>query len=280
MGDGVPLRYWLCVLLALVSTLGWGVATALAEDASVVRVVYFTAADCSHCAVVVDDVLTSLQAEYGDRLQIKVVEISEPANYEMLTRAEEVFGATSEERGLPTLIIDAEILIGEDVIHQRLPCLLDACLTAGGTGWPDIPGLDEVAVESKPGLGTGFSLEPEEAAVCGPEDTAVCEAPAAFWAAYFYEVGCQECSRAEYDIRYVQSRFPQLLVEEYNVRDDAALAEWLGARSGVPERQRLTTPAFFAGDDYLIGTDITSAALLALAERYARPAVAKSATWR
>jgi len=269
MGDSVPLRYWLCVLLALVSTLGWGVATALAEDASVVRVVYFTATDCSHCAVVVDDVLTPLQAEYGDRLQIKVVEISEPANYEMLTRAEEMFGVSSEERGLPTLIIDGEILIGEYAIRQRLSCLLDTCLTAGGTAWPGIPGLDEVAVESKSGLGTGFSLELEEAAVCGPEDTAACEAPVAIWAAYFYDVGCQECSRAEYDIRYVQSRFPQLLVEEHNVQDDAALAEWLGARAGVPERQRLGTPAFFVGDDYLISAGITSAALLSLAERYA-----------
>jgi len=82
-------------------------------------------------------------------------------------------------------------------------------------------------------------------------------------------VGCQECSRAEYDIRYVQSQYPQLLIEEYNVQEDAALAEWLGARADVPEEQRLVTPALFVGDEYLIGTDITSETLLALAEKYA-----------
>ncbi|MCK4316110.1 MAG: hypothetical protein KAX24_10115, partial [Anaerolineae bacterium] len=114
-------------------------------------------------------------------------------------------------------------------------------------------------------VGLGIEgLEP-----CGPEDVAACEGPAPIWAAYFYDVGCQECSSAEYDIRYVRSMYPQLLVEEYSVQEDAALAEWLGARLNVPEKQRLATPALFVGDEYLIGTDITSEALLALVEQYA-----------
>jgi cytochrome c biogenesis protein CcdA/glutaredoxin len=263
------LRYRLgVVLLLLALTFAWGASVARAESGPVVRIVYFTAADCPHCAVVVDEVLTPLQDECGDQMQIKVVEISDPANYEMLIRAEEMFDVAPEERGLPTLVIDGQVLIGEDMIREQLSCLLGSCLGAGGTSWPDIPGLDGIAVEGGTGLGLGFDpggeVEP-----CGPEDAAACEGPAPIWGAYFYEVGCQECSRAEYDIRYVQSKYPQLLVEEYNVQDDAALAEWLGARSGVPERQRLATPAFFVGDAYLIGTDITSEALLALAERYA-----------
>jgi cytochrome c biogenesis protein CcdA len=197
-----------------------------------------------------------------------VIEISDPANYEMLIRAEEMFDVAPEERGLPTLVIDGQVLIGEDMIREQLSCLLDSCLGAGGTSWPDIPGLDSVVVEGGTGLGLGVNpggeVEP-----CGPEDAAACEGPAPIWGAYFYEVGCQECSRAEYDIRYVQSKYPQVLVEEYNVQEDAALAEWLGARAGVPERQRLATPAFFVGDAYLIGTDITAGALLTLAEEYA-----------
>ncbi|NIO70697.1 MAG: hypothetical protein GTN71_17110, partial [Anaerolineae bacterium] len=132
------------------------------------------------------------------------------------------------------------------------------------------PGLEEVAVEGEGGLDTGFDLlGTEELATCGPEDAVACEAPPSIWAAYFYEVGCQECSRAEYDIRYAQSKYPQLLVEEYSAQEDTALAEWLGARAGVPQKQRLATPAFFIGDDYLIGTDITPEAVLALVEKYA-----------
>jgi cytochrome c biogenesis protein CcdA/glutaredoxin len=259
----------------LALALTWGTGLAWAEGGPVVRIVYFTAADCPRCRAVVDEVLTPLQDEYGEQLQIKVIEISDPAGYEMLIQAEEMFGVASEERGLPTLVVNGQALIGEDAIREQLPCLLDSCLGAGGTSWPDIPGLDGIAVEG--GGGLGLSLDPgAELEPCGPEETAACEAPLSIWVAYFYEVGCQECSRAEYDIRYVRSKYPQLVVEEHNAQEDAALAEWLGTRAGVPQGQRLTTPALFVGDDYLIGADITSEALLALAEKYAPSGVERA----
>jgi len=259
---------WLILVLAFT----WGTGTARAESGPVVRLVYFTAESCSHCHTITNEVLKPLQTEYGDRIQIKVVEISDPAHYEMLIRAEEMFDVPPEERGLPTLVIDGQVLIGEETIREQLPCLFDTCLGAGGTSWPDIPGLDGIAIEGEEGInpspGPGLpgveGLEP-----CGPENAVVCEGPAPVWVAYFYEVGCQDCSRAEYDIRYVQSKYPQLLVEEYNLQEDSALAEWIGDSLGVPEKQRLATPALFVGNEYLIGTDITSEALLALAEKYA-----------
>ena len=256
------------VLLLLALVLTWGAGVAQAEDGPIVRMVYFTSVDCPHCAAVVDEVLDPLQEQYGDQVQIKVVEISDPANYEMLIRADEMFDVSPEERGLPTLVIGGQVLIGEVAIRERLPCLLDTCLVAGGTSWPDIPGLEGITGGGEwPGMGLdpgAGGLEP-----CGPEEAEACEGPAPIWVAYLYEVGCQDCSRAEYDIRYVQSKYQQLLIEEYNVQDDAALAEWLGARFGLPEKQRLATPSLFIGENYLIGTDITSEAVLALAEKYA-----------
>ncbi|MDY6877072.1 MAG: hypothetical protein SWK90_12845 [Chloroflexota bacterium] len=262
----------MCVALLLMVILTWGAGTAQAEGDPVLRMVYFYATDCAHCITMINDVLTPLQAEYGDQMQIKMVEISAPANYEMLIQAEEMFGVTPEERGLPTLVIDGQALIGEESIRGQLPCLLDTCLGAGGTSWPDIPGLESIPVEGEGNLGLGFDPEGlgiEELEPCGPEDAVACEGPAPIWAAYFYDVGCQECSRVEYDIRYVRSKYPQLLVEEYNVQDDALLAEWLGGRYGVPDTQHLATPALFIGEEYLIGTDITSEAMLALVEKYA-----------
>jgi cytochrome c biogenesis protein CcdA/thiol-disulfide isomerase/thioredoxin len=277
-------RLW-AVLLLLALTLALGAGTAQADAGAVVRMIYFTANDCPHCGAIIEEVLNPLQDKYGDQLEIKVVEISDPANYEMLIRTEEMFGVSSEERGLPTLVVDDHVLIGEDVIREQLSCIFDTCLGAGGTSWPAITGLDEVSVAGAGGLGLGLNpgvglgLNPGvELAPCDPEEAVACEGPAPVWAAYFYEVGCQECSRAEYDIRYVQSKYPQLVVEEYNVQEDAALSEWLGARLGVPERQRLATPALFVGEDYLIGTDITAEALLALAEKYAPTGVDRAWT--
>jgi cytochrome c biogenesis protein CcdA/thiol-disulfide isomerase/thioredoxin len=233
-----------------------------------VRMVYFYADDCGHCKVIIEELLKPLQTEYGAQVEIKMVEISDPENYGLLVQAEEMFEVSGEERGLPTLVIDGLVLIGEDEIRDQLPCMLDTCLAAGGTSWPDLPGLENIAEESDGDFVSGFELG-EDLEPCGPEDAAACEGPAPIWVVYFYQVGCQECSRAEYDIRYVRSKYPQLVVKEFDVQENAALAEWLGRRAGVPEEQRLATPSVFVGDDYLVGANITSAALLNLVEKYA-----------
>lgn len=265
----------IALLLALVVLVG-GRAAVQAQDEVAVRMVYFTSAECPHCAAVFE-VLTLLQEECGNQLQIKVIDISDPdepgglsaASYEMLVYAERAYDVPLQEQGLPMVIVGGEVLIGEDAIRERLPDLVAGFLESEGTSWPDIPGLTEVTIgPDLVGPGIGFNPGSEEIGACRPED-AVCEAPTPIWMAYFYEVGCQECSRAEYDIRYVESKYPRLMVEEYNAQSDAALAEWLGARCGVPEAQRLATPALFVGDDCLTGADITSEAILALAEKYA-----------
>jgi len=239
-----------------------------AQQGPTVRMVYFYANDCAHCKAIMEDLLQPLQTDYGDRLEIKLVEISEPENYELMVRAEEAFDVSSEERGLPTLVIDGQVLIGEDEIRSQLPCLVDTCMGAGGTSWPDIPGLEEVSEEAASDFGSGFGFS-EDVEPCGPEYEEACEGPDAIWVAYFYQVGCQSCSRAEYDIQYAKSKYPQLVVEEFDVQEKTALAEWLGKRVGVPEEKRLATPSLFVGEDYLVGEDITSQAVLDLAEKYA-----------
>jgi len=239
----------------------------LAQGPSV-RVIYFTSMDCPICAVVSSEVLAPLQDEYGEGFELKVVEVSEPDHYEMLIRAEELFGVTPEERGLPALVINGEMLIGEAEIRENLFCMLDTCLAAGGTTWPDIDGLDFVSSGGNWQVEPSFSLDPGDPATCDPSQVSACEAPAPIWAAYFYEVGCQNCSRAEYDIRYTQQKWPQLVVDEYNVQDHAALAEWLGAQSGLPTDRRLLTPAVFIGTNALVGAEITPDSLASLLEKY------------
>ena len=259
--------HWLFLVLALFC----GASSVHAEGGPALRMVYFYSKDCPHCITIIEEMLTPLRDKYGEQLQLKMVEISDPANYEMLIRAEEMLEVSAEERGLPTLILGEQVLIGEYDIPEQLPCLVDSCLEAGGTAWPEIPGLDGIPIEGSSELdfGPGAQAGTEGVQPCDSEDAERCEEPAAIWAAYFYEVGCQNCGRAEHDVRYVQSKYPQLLVEEHNVQTDTALAEWLADRFGVPDKHRLTTPALFVGDKYLIGTDITPGAIVALVEKYA-----------
>jgi cytochrome c biogenesis protein CcdA len=240
------------------------------QGAAAIRVLYFWSEDCDHCRTVIEEVLKPLQTQYGDQLDVRMLEIGDPENYELLVRTEEYFELAPEDRGIPTLVVGGQILIGQNEIRDDLPCLLENCLSAGGTTWPPIPGLEE-ALEGTGGhpLDPGEGLSPGGAEVIAPcpEEDAVCLEPERIWAAYFYQVGCQECSRAEADIEYVRTRYPQLVVEEFNIYDDLPLAEWLARRAG---RDDVHSPAFFVGQDALIGErEITSQNLVALVEEYA-----------
>jgi cytochrome c biogenesis protein CcdA len=238
---------------------------------------YFWSEDCAHCRTVIEQVLEPLQSQYGSKLDTQMLEIGDPTNYELLVRAEEFFGIPPGERGIPMLVVGGEVLIGENEIRERLPCLLENCLGLGGTTWPDIPGLQEALNQSErdpfgpigPGSGPGSG---DVIAPC-PEEEATCLGPERIWAAYFYQVGCQECSRAEADIDYIRTRYPQLVVEEFNIYDDLPVARSLAERVG---REDIHTPALFIGDDALIGEEeITPQNLQALVEKYAQTGVEK-----
>jgi cytochrome c biogenesis protein CcdA/glutaredoxin len=90
--------------------------------------------------------------------------------------------------------------------------------------------------------------------------------PAPLYVAYFYQTGCQECSRAQLDLQYLQNVYPQVIVEEFNIYDHAALAQWLAKQSG---RASFETPAVFVGQDALIGAhEFTPPNLRALVEKH------------
>ena len=234
-----------------------------------VRIAYFYSDECPHCKRVIEEVLTPLREEYDGRIEIKMVEIyTDPTYYEMLLRAEEMFAIPPEKKGLPTLIVGGQALVGEDEIRDQLSCLIDSCLLKGGTTWPDIPGLDAIPVWGSGSPTTSAPLPGlEELEPCDTAEEAVCETTTV-WAAYFYEVGCQKCSRAESDIWYVQSKYPQLVIDEFNIYDSVNLARWMARRAGREEE--LHTPALFIGDDVLIGAEeISPQRLEAIVSKYA-----------
>ncbi|MBN1954944.1 MAG: hypothetical protein JW900_07820 [Anaerolineae bacterium] len=251
------------------------------HEGGVVRMVYFYSTDCSHCQTVQQEVLEPLLAQYGEQIEIRWIDIyanGRPENYELLIRAEEQFGVAAAERALPTLLIDGEILIGEEEITiEEITCLVENCFPAGA-GWPNIPGFDQLAESNQHPPGSSdyvASIDPSDPFDIGSEGAGVqcredgCEYINEVWAAYFYEPGCQNCSRAEYDIRYVREQRHELIIDEFNVNQDAALAYWLLKRTGR-ELDEFHTPAIFIGTDVLIGPEeITPQNIEALLEKYA-----------
>jgi len=227
---------------------------------------FFFSRDCSHCQAVYRQVIQPLQQQYGARLDLRLVEISKPERYEMLLKAEEAFQVPPEERSLPTLVIGDQVLIGEEQARARLSQIIQQAATGTGLDWPVIPGLDPQSIQSDaPDFGTASGGAGE---VCTSESTSSCVQPAPIYAAYFYQVGCQACSRVKADLNYLRSRYPQLVVEEFNIYDQAALGEWLAAQAGRSNQFR--SPAIFIGNQAWIGEqEITPAAISKALDQYA-----------
>ena len=89
--------------------------------------------------------------------------------------------------------------------------------------------------------------------------------------AYFSKAGCPVCARVNDYLAEVQGLYPQLIISEFPIEEEESkvLSEWLGQRYGMPEEQRLTTPAVFVGEDFLVGRDdVVVENLRAIVERY------------
>lgn len=214
-------------------------------DPSAVHGLYFYSQDCPHCEEVLNDLLLPMQDEFGTKLDIRLVEIDYADNYELLIDAEEHFGVKAEERAIPTLIIDKRILIGQDAIESELRGIVENGILSGGIDWPEIPNFDPASIVSEENAGANTEI-------CSLDNGEACETDAPIYAAYFYQTGCDSCSRVEADLSYLRSRYPQLIVEQFNVYDHPGLGLWLAERAGKDD---FHTPAVFIGNQAWIGEE-------------------------
>ena len=189
--------------------------------------------------------LPPLVETYGNQLEILYIEASDPAPYEVYLAAIEQYDVPPTRQGVPAVFIGDDHLVGEKEIPAKLEGLLKGYLRKGGVAYPAIPGL-ETYLEQSSGAGaageSGTGTQP-------------------IHLLYFFQTGCQDCDRVKGDLAYLQSKYPQMVVEEYNVRDHAAFSEWMGERNGVPSRQRMTAPTIFVGDDFLLEEELDARSL-------------------
>lgn len=212
-------------------------------DPSAVHILYFYSTDCPHCMAVLEDLIRPMEFEFGTKLHVSLVEIDYAENYELLIRAEEHYDVKAEERAIPTLLVDDRVLIGEDAIRAELRGIVEAGILAGGIPWPSLPGFDPNQIISAENASAG-------AALCTIDSGDTCETGAPIYAAYFFQTGCDSCSRVEADLAYLRSKYTQLIVEKFNVYDRAALGVWLAERAG---RADFRSPAVFIGNQAWIG---------------------------
>lgn len=104
----------------------------------VVRAVLFYSTTCPHCHYVMEQVLPPLQKQYGDQLEIRMLEVSDQKNRELWQKAMDAYQIPQNWRGVPMLFIGDQVLIGSRDIPERLPGLIQQYLDAGGVDYPAI----------------------------------------------------------------------------------------------------------------------------------------------
>lgn len=140
----------LLTLILLAVTLTFSSASAQAEAPPVVHAVMFWMNGCPHCHAVLDKVLPPLQEEYGERLDILLVEVVTMQDVEILYQVAAAYNIPKDQTFVPFLVIGDHVLIGSHQIPNELPKLIERYLAQGGVDLPPIPGLKDFSIQSMP----------------------------------------------------------------------------------------------------------------------------------
>jgi cytochrome c biogenesis protein CcdA len=231
---------------------------------AVVRAVMLSSDTCPACTVTRQQVLPGIMERFGPQLRLRIVDVTAGKNQDVWDALVSALEVPRDRWFIPMLMVGDQVFVGGQEIADDFPKAVEAYLAQGGVDYPHAPGVNYAAHAL-------FSVAPSEP-VSTPEpaqigDTVQEPAPL-IHAAYFYQAGCDECDRAEHDLNFIMDKYPQVRIQRFDVRREAALNEYLSARASVAERQRLTAPALFIGTGALVGEQVRVPAIEALLTPY------------
>lgn len=228
----------------LVMLLTVGLAPMGVWAAEPVTLVIFYSPTCGHCAEFEERVWPGIEADYGTRLSVQKVDVTNAQGLARLEAEEERLGVRAPE--VPVLLVGDTLIydLNLDRLGERLREALDA------------------ALEGAPASGATTP------APSGPDATGGAQGPT-LHLAYVEKDGCSDCARAKAVLEVVGQEFPQLQVTTLNVVRDAPLVEAMGAFLGLPETQRLLAPAIYVGTEVLGPEEVTSARVREALQRHA-----------
>lgn len=210
--------------------------------------------------------LPGLKQRYGDRLRIELIDVTSAAAYQAFSDYMQHLTKSQTLYGVPVMVIGNAVLYGSVEIPEKADQVIADYLAKGEVSPAPLPvGLS----------GPDYALTDTAIGQSAPANSAPAAHPAPGAAvgqtihmAYFYQPGCQECDRVQIALAFLQSRYPQVEVTSFDVKEYIALNEWMGQKAGVPERKRLTAPAVFVGEDALVDDQLFLGSLEALISKY------------
>ncbi|HSN73499.1 MAG TPA: vitamin K epoxide reductase family protein [Anaerolineae bacterium] len=118
-------------------------AAAQTAEEPVVRAVLFYSPTCPHCHTVINETLLPMMEQYGERLQVIGIDITQPSGAVLYEASTEQFDVPAEMQGVPRLVVGDRFMVGSLQIPQEFPGIVEQGLASGGIDWPAIPGLAE-----------------------------------------------------------------------------------------------------------------------------------------
>jgi len=263
---------------------------ATSAPSAVVRAVLFWSQYCSHCHVVIENILPPLQKKYGAQLDIRMFELSQPENMQLFEGAMEALRVPPSDWAVPFMIVGDQVMVGGDEILEELPRLTDKHLAAGGIGWPQIPGMEKfvgapmaTATPTRAATLITPTRLPTPAVRVVVNDTPVPPPPApptvvalapskpVVRAVMLWMKGCPHCEEvinrvlpplqqkygAQLDLRLIEVVTPQDIDQLYQI----------AASFGIPKDQT-GVPFLVIGNQALVGSDQIPAELPALIEKH------------
>ncbi|MBN2373904.1 hypothetical protein JXL19_08980 [bacterium] len=219
-----------------------------------IEILYFFSEECDHCSHVDEFVLGPLQGAYP--VHVERINIDDDEGYGRLLQKEEAYGEQGNE--IPVIFIGEKVLGGAEEIEAGLEAAIQEIMN----NKEKAAAADAAASRKREWL-TDNVEQPAASVQEAPVSPVV-------YVAYFTQAGCKECDRAYRDIRYIKSRYPQIVLREFDIADtdSKALNEALGEICGVPEKKRLVAPSVYIGTDFLVQEEISAKAIDALVLKY------------
>jgi len=131
--------------LSLILLLTSNLARPVALQTPVAQAILFYTPTCPFCHKVMTEDLPPLVEALGDQLEILAADTGTARGQDLYQAAIDQFQISDERRGVPTLIIGEDILVGAEEIPQRFPGLVQASLKLGGVAFPSLPGFGAYA---------------------------------------------------------------------------------------------------------------------------------------